>query len=70
MSDEIECPFCRASLARSPRIFTTQSEPGDQVFVQDCEVLLRRPWAVTVHVGYDGEVTFDVGRRGRTRSTL
>jgi hypothetical protein len=31
------------------------------VFVQDCEVCCR-PWNVTVHVGYDGEVTFDVGR--------
>jgi hypothetical protein len=31
------------------------------VFVQDCEVCCN-PWTVTVHVGHDGEVTFDVGR--------
>ena len=34
---------------------------GEQVFVQDCAVCCR-PWTVTVHVGADGDVTFDVQR--------
>jgi len=37
------------------------SEPGQQVFVQDCAVCCR-PWSVTVEVGHDGEVRFSVER--------
>jgi hypothetical protein len=50
MTDEIECPFC--------------GEPGEiaaDYDVQDCAVCCR-PWTVTVHVGADGEVSFDVQR--------
>jgi hypothetical protein len=55
---EVECPFCGepGEIAAD----YDPSQPGDQVFVQDCAVCCR-PWTVTVHVGYDGEVTFDVG---------
>ncbi len=59
MSNEIECPFCgepgEVAADYDP------NEPGDQVFVQDCGVCCR-PWTVVAHVGYDGEVTFEVGR--------
>jgi hypothetical protein len=56
---EVDCPFCGepGEIAED----YDPSEPGDQVFVQDCAVCCR-PWTVTVHVGHDGEVTFDVGR--------
>lgn len=59
MNDEVQCPFCGepGEIAAD----YDPSEPGDQTFVQDCEVCCR-PWNVTVHVGYDGEVTFDVGQ--------
>ena len=58
-TDEFECPFCG-----EPGEIAADYDPdavGDQVFVQDCAVCCR-PWAVTVHVGADGEVTFDVQR--------
>jgi hypothetical protein len=59
MDEEVQCPFCGepGEIAADYDIH----EPGDQVFVQDCAVCCR-PWAVTVHVSPDGEVTFDVGR--------
>jgi len=57
--DEFECPFCG-----EPGEIAADYDPdatGDQVFVQDCAVCCR-PWTVTVHVGADGEVSFDVQR--------
>jgi hypothetical protein len=59
MTEEIECPFCG-----EPGEIAADYDPdavGDQVFVQDCAVCCR-PWTVTVHVGADGEVSFDVQR--------
>ena len=58
-TDEFECPFCG-----EPGEIAADYDPdaaGDQVFVQDCAVCCR-PWTVTVHVGADGEVSFDVQR--------
>ena len=57
--EEVECPFCG-----EPGEIAGDYDPdavGDQVFVQDCAVCCH-PWTVTVHVGADGEVTFDVQR--------
>jgi hypothetical protein len=59
MTEEIECPFCG-----EPGEIAADYDPdavGDQVFVQDCGVCCR-PWTVTVHVGADGDVSFDVQR--------
>jgi len=59
MSEEVECPFCG-----EPGEIAADYDPdaaGEQVFVQDCAVCCR-PWTVTVHVGADGEVSFDVQR--------
>ena len=59
MTEEIECPFCG-----EPGEIAADYDPdavGDQVFVQDCAVCCR-PWTVTVHVGADGDVSFDVQR--------
>ena len=58
MEDEIEvlCPYC----GEPGSVSVTPGEEDDS-FVQDCAVCCR-PWTVTVHVGYDGEVTFEVGR--------
>jgi Cysteine-rich CPXCG len=58
-SDEIQCPYCG-----EPGEIAADYDPdapGDQVFVQDCEVCCN-PWTVTVRVAPDGEITFDVGR--------
>jgi hypothetical protein len=59
VSDEVQCPFCG-----EPGEIADDYDPetvGDQVFVQDCAVCCR-PWTVTVRVGSDGEVTYDVQR--------
>jgi len=59
VTEEVECPFCG-----EPGEIAGDYDPdavGDQVFVQDCAVCCR-PWTVTVHVGADGDVTFDVQR--------
>ena len=59
VNEEVECPFCG-----EPGEIAGDYDPdavGDQVFVQDCAVCCH-PWTVTVHVGADGEVTFDVQR--------
>jgi hypothetical protein len=57
--DEVQCPYCgepgEIAADYDPEV------PGDQVFVQDCEVCCN-PWTVTVHVSPDGEVTADVAR--------
>ena len=55
----MQCPFCG-----EPGEIADDYDPetvGDQVFVQDCAVCCN-PWTVTVHVGPDGEVTYDVQR--------
>ena len=56
---EVQCPYCgepgEVAADYDPDI------PGEQVLVQDCAVCCR-PWTVVVHVGVDGEVTFDVQR--------
>ena len=55
----MQCPFCG-----EPGEIAEDYDPdtvGDQVFVQDCAVCCN-PWTVTVHVGADGEVTYNVQR--------
>ena len=59
MDQSVECPFC-GETGEIAADFDA-SEPGEQVFVQDCAVCCH-PWSVTVQVGYDGEVTFSVDR--------
>ena len=59
MNSEVECPFCG-----EPGEIAADYDPdasGDQVFIQDCAVCCR-PWSVVVHVGSNGEVTFNVDR--------
>ena len=53
----VSCPYCgeECEVAVDPGSGATQE------YVEDCAVCCR-PWAVTVHVGYDGEVTVEVGR--------
>ncbi len=55
----VECPFCGEPGEIAADF--DPSEPGQQVFVQDCAVCCR-PWSVTVEVGHDGEVRFSVER--------
>lgn len=55
----VECPFCGEPGCVYPDV--DDSEPGEQVFVQDCEVCCR-PWTVRVHVGPSGELTVSVDR--------
>ena len=59
MTDEIQCPFCGepGEIAAD----YDPSEPGDQVFVQDCAVCCR-PWAVRIVVSPGVEVTVSVDR--------
>jgi hypothetical protein len=60
MSDQtVECPFCGEPGEIAADF--DPSEPGQQVFVQDCEVCCR-PWNVTVEVDHDGGVRFSVDR--------
>ncbi len=59
MDDEVECPFCGEPSAID--VDVDPSEPGEHVFVQDCEVCCH-PWTVRVVVDRDGEVSVDVGR--------
>ena len=56
---EVDCPFCGepGEIAED----WDPSEPGEQVFVQDCAVCCR-PWTVRVHVGVDGEIAVNVDR--------
>jgi hypothetical protein len=56
---EVECPYCGEPGEVADDY--DPSEPGEQVFVQDCAVCCR-PWTVTVHVAADGDVTVDVTR--------
>lgn len=55
----IECPFCGEPGEVDADI--DETEPGEHVFVQDCEVCCR-PWAVRVSVASDGAVTVTVDR--------
>ena len=59
MDETVECPFCGEPGEIAADF--DPSEPGEQVFVQDCAVCCR-PWSVTVTVGYDGEVSYRVDR--------
>ena len=61
MSDEIECPFCGepGEIAAD----YDPSEPGDQVFVQDCAVCCR-PWQVRIRRRRDGSAEVTVGAEG------
>jgi Cysteine-rich CPXCG len=59
MLDEVQCPYC-GEPGEVAADYDPES-PGDQVFVQDCEVCCN-PWTVTVHVAPDGEVSVDVAR--------
>ena len=56
---EVECPFCGEPGEIAADF--DPDEPGEQVFVQDCAVCCH-PWTVTVRVGHDGQVQYDVGR--------
>jgi len=55
----VECPYCGEPGEVADDY--DPSEPGVQVFVQDCAVCCR-PWTVTVQVAPDGDVNIDVGR--------
>jgi hypothetical protein len=59
MDFEVECPFCGEP--GSIQVEPGDAEPGEQEFVQDCEVCCR-PWSVRVQVGHDGEIAVDVDR--------
>ena len=59
--EQYQCPYCGEPGEIDLGSDVDFESPGDQVFVQDCAVCCR-PWSVTVHVGADGEVTFDVDR--------
>jgi hypothetical protein len=56
---EVECPYCGEPGEIAADF--DPDEPGEQVFVQDCAVCCH-PWTVTVRVGHDGQVQYDVGR--------
>ena len=53
---DVVCPCCG-----EPGTVELEDVEEDDEFVQDCAVCCR-PWTVTVHVGADGEVSFDVQR--------
>ena len=57
--EEITCPYCGEPGEVAADF--DPSEPGDQVFVQDCEVCCR-PWTVTVQVDHNGDVAYIVER--------
>jgi hypothetical protein len=57
---DVECPYCGEPGEVDADV--DPSEPGEHVFVQDCDVCCR-PWTVVVRVARDGDVTVDV-RRG------
>jgi hypothetical protein len=59
VDEAIECPFCGEP--GDVEVDVDESEPGQHQFVQDCAVCCR-PWAVTVTVGSDGEVSVSVDR--------
>jgi hypothetical protein len=55
----VECPFCGEPGEVDPDV--DDAEPGEQVFVQDCEVCCH-PWTVRVRIGADGDVSVSVDR--------
>ena len=57
MEVEVSCPYCGEPLA----LAVDETGGRTQSYVEDCAVCCR-PWTVTVHVGADGEVSFDVQR--------
>jgi len=59
MQLEVECPFCGEPGAVD--VEPADAEPGEQEFVQDCEVCCR-PWSVRVRVDHDGEIAVSVDR--------
>jgi hypothetical protein len=59
MEFSVECPFCGEP--GEVDVDPGDAEPGEQVFVQDCEVCCR-PWAVRVHVDHEGEIAVSVDR--------
>ncbi len=59
MDETVECPFC-GEPGEIEADFD-ETEPGTHTFVQDCAVCCR-PWAVTIQVGADGEVSVAVDR--------
>ena len=59
MDTAVECPFCGEPGEIEEEI--DSSEPGDQVFIQDCAVCCN-PWTVSVRVDADGQVNVSVER--------
>jgi hypothetical protein len=59
MDASVECPYCGEPGEIEEEI--DNSEPGDQVFIQDCAVCCR-PWTVVVRIDHDGGVTWAVDR--------
>ena len=59
MDNEVTCPFCGEP--GEVALDIDENEPGAYELVQDCDVCCH-PWRVRVVVGYEGEVTIDVGR--------
>jgi hypothetical protein len=59
MDATVECPYCGEPGQIEEEV--DNSEPGDQVFIQDCEVCCR-PWTVSIRIDHDGEVTLAVDR--------
>ena len=59
MDTRVNCPYCGE--VGEVEADVDPSEPGEHVFVQDCEVCCR-PWTVRVKVGYEGDVSAEVSR--------
>jgi hypothetical protein len=59
METELSCPWCGEPGEVDADV--DPSEPGEHVFVQDCDVCCR-PWTVRVTVGHDGEVAVALDR--------
>lgn len=55
----VTCPYCGETGEVDADVDT--SEPGEQVFVQDCAVCCR-PWTVVVRVAVDGSTHVRVDR--------
>jgi transcription elongation factor Elf1 len=59
VDEEFECPYCGEPGSIDAEI--DESEPGEHLMVQDCEVCCR-PWTVRIVVAPDGTVTASVDR--------
>jgi len=57
--ESVDCPYCGEP--GEVEFDPGETEAGEHRFVQDCAVCCR-PWAVTVRVQADGEMSIDVAR--------